>query len=442
MADIRDVHWGVERLTWAGSLRFTNQLRRTSEGLFRMIAEKPQPPPQVTLDFSRCTFTTEKIMLPLLPLVTYYREVYSVPFELVLPEDDTLARLFRNTNWAHYLDPDNFDDGDQQYARGHVPALHFSNDDDETHEPIRRRVLDLVASSANVDPTHLDAFDYALKEIMENVPAHAKSQVGGFLQATKYPTRNEVEFIIADAGCGIPSSLGYNDKDNGEEALRAAIEHGVTRDKERFYGNGLDVTYQLAAQSGGTFEINSNYSYLVLDRYQRTLRTETAQFPFWGTIIRCGIGLDDPDILPRVLEANQPAAVVRPTDPVIGNSEHNDGEEAEPQVEHELVSEHPRRVAFGDNPIVISVRGSVASTGVTPASAAQLRAQVVAMLDVIPVLALDFDGVEDVSTEFAHEIFYKLFSELGATRFISSVQILHIDRHVLDTALRGEPDRQ
>ena len=283
MPEPRDIYWGVERLTWTGAVLYPHQLRLTSTGLYQLIAEKTARyrPSHITLDFSLCTFTTETVMLPLLALIAYYRDVYVVDFTLILPTTDSVATLFRNANWAYHIDSDQFDESDAHYEGGHVPALRFSNDDDD-NEGMRRRILSLVASAAKLDPSHLDAFDYALKEIMENVPLHAESKVGGFLQATYFPRRHEVEFIVADVGRGIPDSLGFDSERDGEKALRRAISHGVTRNKGEFFGNGLEVTYQLAVKSSGTFEINSNYSLPVLRQKSKRDSNRERQAPLLG----------------------------------------------------------------------------------------------------------------------------------------------------------------
>ena len=46
----------------------------------------------VTLDFSVCDGITEAVMLPLMPIVTKYRERNDIEFRLIEPRDDGLRR--------------------------------------------------------------------------------------------------------------------------------------------------------------------------------------------------------------------------------------------------------------------------------------------------------------------------------------------------------------
>ena len=94
---------------------------------------------------------------------------------------------------------------------------------------------------------------------MDNVSSHAESPVGGFVQATAYLNQNSVEFVVADAGIGIPASMGMN---NHAAALLDVINEGVTRDKTRNAGNGLFGSYQVATLSHGSFEIRSGFGLL------------------------------------------------------------------------------------------------------------------------------------------------------------------------------------
>jgi anti-sigma regulatory factor (Ser/Thr protein kinase) len=104
----------------------------------------------------------------------------------------------------------------------------------------------------------LRALEWSVNEICDNVLNHSLSEIGGLFQFNLRRFSREVEFIVADAGIGIPNSLrsiankGWSD----EFALEQSIKQGVTRDPKFGQGNGLFGTYQIAALSGGTFHIS------------------------------------------------------------------------------------------------------------------------------------------------------------------------------------------
>ena len=249
----------------------------------------------VTLDFATCSAITQAVMLPLMPIVAQYRELQGIEFELIVPRDRGLARLFVNANWAHHIDPGNH--RANPYHGGHVPALRFLDDGANGQDAILAQVMELIVRHLDTSRDTLKAVEWSLGEIMENVPIHAESVVGGFVQATAFGKRNAVEFVVADAGIGIPASMGTADD---EAALRDAITEGVTRDRSSNAGNGLFGSYQIAVLSGGTFEICSSRGVL-----RRTgdgqLDTARPGASYPGTSVRCRIGLGDPELLGRAL---------------------------------------------------------------------------------------------------------------------------------------------
>ena len=67
-----------------------------------MVTEK-QGYQDAQLDFSGCNSVFEGFMLPIVALCEKC-QAEGVDIELVLPNDPVLAALFRNTNWAYYID--------------------------------------------------------------------------------------------------------------------------------------------------------------------------------------------------------------------------------------------------------------------------------------------------------------------------------------------------
>ena len=192
---------------------------------------------EVGLDFSRCDGVTEAVMLPFTALVVAQRH-QGVNFQLQLPDGaqrSSLARLFQNTNWAAFIDPASFQTR-PPYRGGHVSARQFFSHEDASS--VVDQALELALGNVpTVLRNDLSALEWAMQEITDNVPIHAQSEVGGFFQATAYAQGSSIEFVVADAGIGIPGSL--NGFAKPEEALLRAIEEGGTRDSTTNQGNGL-----------------------------------------------------------------------------------------------------------------------------------------------------------------------------------------------------------
>ncbi len=79
----------------------------------------------VILDFSQCEAAFPNGMIPLLPSVDALRRE-AIDVSVKLPEASELARLFRNANWAHFLDPAAHEKSDTVHDR-HLAAQRFTN---------------------------------------------------------------------------------------------------------------------------------------------------------------------------------------------------------------------------------------------------------------------------------------------------------------------------
>ena len=350
----------------------------------------------LTLDFSTCTGITQAVMLPLIPIVTTCRERRGIRFDLVLPSDEALSRLFVNTNWAHHIDPEAFEPN--VYRGGHVPALRFEDDGAYGQDAILARVMELILRNLETSRDTLKAVEWSLGEIMENVPIHAESPVGGFVQATAFSDGNAVEFVVADGGVGIAESMGAGDD---ESALTDAITEGVTRDPQRNAGNGLFGSYQVAVLSGGAFELRSGKGVLWRSG-DGDLNTVQSTAPYPGTSVRCRIGLGDPGLLGRALRfrgrSHDP-----PRDYLKREYEDHDG----------LLILNMKEKASGD---FGSRRGG-----------RRIRRMVRNLLQARPRVVLDFEGVGIITSSFADEFFGRLFVTMGPRAFMTRLRLINVD---------------
>ena len=335
-------------------------------------------------------------MLPLIPIVTHYRERSDVGFRLIEPRDKGLGRLFVNANWAHYIAPNDYHQN--LHVGGHVPALRFGDDGDESQGEILDRIMDLILSRLKTGRDTLKAVEWSLGEIMDNVSNHAESPVGGFVQATAYLNDNSVEFVVADAGIGIPASMRMDDH---AAALRDVINEGVTSDKTRNAGNGLFGSYQVATLSHGSFEIRSGLGLLYRTGAGKLVNQSIAA-PYQGTAVRCRIGLEERGLLDKALRFRD-----EPHDPPFDYIERkfeNDGGELTVEMKDEA------RRDFGSRQGGRRIRGMLEN-----------------LLRERRTIVLDFSGVGVISSSFADEVFGRLFVEMGPRAFMKRIEISNVD---------------
>jgi anti-sigma regulatory factor (Ser/Thr protein kinase) len=256
---------------------------------------------EITLDFHACTAAFAPSILALSAQVMKLRTT-GVSFELILPNDTELARHFRNTNWAHLLDPGQHP-ASQFRGFTQVPATHFTNDVEQRNS-VYKIIDGILGAIPNLDRRELAALEWSVNEITDNVLVHAQSPIGGLVQLSTFlRAKKRVEYIVADAGLGICRTLrqSHPEVTSDVEALRQAIREGVTRDKEIGQGNGLFGSYQICSQSMGYFHLESGVGKLAFSE-RMGLRVTTERIPFDGTLVAAQINFSDPNLLAEALK--------------------------------------------------------------------------------------------------------------------------------------------
>ena len=111
----------------------------------------------------------------------------------------------------------------------------------------------------------IDAFEWTVNEVMDNVLQHSKSQFG-YIACTA--TNNQhISVAVYDNGIGILKSFQgsqYRFK-TSEDAIVAAMKEGTTRDKNIGQGNGLWGMSKLVANNKGLLNISSDGAIIAID---------------------------------------------------------------------------------------------------------------------------------------------------------------------------------
>lgn len=357
----------------------------------------------VVLDLSKCSAAFQNSMLSVCAQILAYR-ADGVSFELVPPENAELRNLFRNTNWGHFLDPDRFEPSS---FRGHtrVAATQYRNPE-EQFEAVNRIVNVMLGAVPELQRQDFAAFEWAVNEITDNVLVHSNSSIGGLVQVSTFVKfRKRVQFVVADAGIGIPASLrgGVPGIGSDTEALDRAIREGVTRDASIGQGNGLFGSYRICSKSKGEFLVDSGHARLRFTPGSG-LSIENQNVPYRGTLVVATIDFSDPSLLEDALQFKgvkyEPSGVVE-----LRYTFNPDGD-----VLFRLIDECS---AFGSR-----VSGKPVRTKLL---------NLVNMSD--GVVCVDFAGVPLVSSSFADEAIGKLFLALGPVAFMQRVRL----HNMLDT---------
>lgn len=394
----RTIEWENNKISITGEVA-ARELRTFASALYQLTERRGYK--DIRLDFSDCSRVFEAFMLPAVALCEK-RQSEGLDINLILPNDPSLSGLFRNANWAYFIDPRRYKESNYQGTQ-HVPAIRYRTPD-EQDGAVDRAIDAILSSISGFDRGRLKALEWALSEITDNVLNHAETPHGGFLQVSAFPETSNVEFIVADAGIGIPESLGIFDH---KRALEEAIKEGVTRDKSTNAGNGLFGSYKIAVESGGSFQLHSGSSSLLASAGDQLRMVNDRPRRFPGTSVLARIDCTKEGLLEEALRFND-----QPHDPPFDYVERKYESIIEGEMSINLTEETS---SFGSREAGKSVKKKITN-----------------LLQVNPnsVLNIDFQDVPIVSSSFADEVFGRLFAELGPIGFMKLIRLKNIDKTV------------
>jgi anti-sigma regulatory factor (Ser/Thr protein kinase) len=398
------------KLFFQGAFGLQN-LHRPLAGLHQAVHEAGYQ--DVVLDFSQCEAAFPAPMLALCAQVVklHYE---GIDFSLILPQNYELQRLFRNANWAYFLDPKKHD---PSTFRGYtqIPATLYATAEDQ-HKAVNRIVNAILGAIPDIARKDFAALEWAINELTDNVLVHSQSPVGGLVQVSTFKrNKKRVIFIVADAGIGIPNSLrqGHPEITSDADALDKAIREGVTRDKSVGQGNGLFGTYQICSRSGSFFQVESGYGKL---RFSETggLKIGLEDIPYEGTLVVAEIDFSVPDLLQEALQFN--GRTHEPTDYV---ELHYENAEAN----HVVFKVSAEATSFGSRVAGKPLRNRLGNLA--------------RMCPTQPVL-VDFSDVALISSSFADEFIGKLFVSFGPIEFMKRFRLVGVSptvQQLIDRAI-------
>ncbi len=348
--------------------------------------------PELTLDLSSIPTAFPGAVLPLVVLCRDLRG-RDVDVRLILPEAPHLGLLFRNANWAHLIDPNNF--GEEAFKSGHnLPATEYRSSTDQ--QAVVSLAVDLLLEEAHIDRPLLAGLEWCLNEVTDNVLVHAKDPSGGVVHVTRF--ESSVQIVVCDAGLGIAASMRaqFPDLDDDVAAAQEALLPGVTSGPGQ--GNGLAGIKSIADLAGGKITILTNSALGLIsgsgldNRAEWKTVFEHVSFP--GTALSLQLPLDIHLDLREALSFQSP--------------------DWEP---YDLIDS---RYETGHEGGTFEIRIAKERRGAGSREAGRaLRTKVENLLssDGDARVHIDFDGVAMISSSFADEFLGKLRAELGPEAF-------------------------
>jgi anti-anti-sigma regulatory factor len=247
----------------------------------------------------------------------------------------------------------------------------------------------------------LSALNWCLYEVLDNVFQHSKSETG-FFMAQLLKTSRRLLFSVADAGIGVHRSFYLGKKyhpPTAFDSLTLAVRQGVSSTGDR-RGNGLFGLKGVIEANGGQLDISSGRAYLRISPGGIDGRNGNGSGLIIDndhhcTIVDFSLDVSTPVDLGEVLGG--PVIDAR-----LEQIENVEGEHVIPLIEH------------------------AQGTG-TRAAAERLRNYLINYINEgAPVLVLDFDGVEMVSSSFADETIGKLAQRFGFIGFTQKFRMVNM----------------
>lgn len=247
----------------------------------------------------------------------------------------------------------------------------------------------------------IQGIDWCINETMDNVFVHSGGS-SGYAMAQYFPTNGHFAFCVFDTGIGILNSFHQKNSKhnpaNGLDAITLALQEKVTSDETTGQGNGMWGLSQIVKENNGSFTVCSSgakYQY----RFGQEKVTQHGEFnlgPIHGTTyiefqVDCSKQIDIAKALNYYL----------PMD--FWEDQHTDDFDR----------------------IVIKIAEESSGTG-TRIAGNQMRTLAMNLLREQHNIAIDFLGVNFISSSYADELIGKLVAEIGFVQFCKRVSIENI----------------
>ncbi|OFX28142.1 MAG: hypothetical protein A2033_08505 [Bacteroidetes bacterium GWA2_31_9] len=321
--------------------------------------------------------------VPVAGYLHYFREELNVDFEFI-----NVPTYLRK---IHFLSPDDINKTTTGIGTNFLDRVWLFHTSSDVHLLVNG-FLSSIRKSCTVEEGILQACEWGLNEIMDNVIQHSNQNVG-FIMAQVLKDSQILKVSIFDYGQGIYESLRntkYKPR-HASDAISLAVQEGVTRDKKIGQGNGMWGLYNIINLNDGTLQITSGNG--GLNFVNRTKTTESYQGIIMLSSKQQSTAINFDIRLNNSISMKEALGGYEPIDMFIEN----------------LEDEFDR--------IVYKIIEQSSGTG-TRQSGERIRNEIVNIYKSSkkPVI-LDFQGIGIIASSFADELIGKLVQELGLFQF-------------------------
>ena len=271
-------------------------------------------------------------------------------------------------------------------------------------KPTVDAIVDLVIHQFENARAFIPALEWAVNEIVDNIIIHSETKAPGAVCAQYYPKKHQLHIGICDMGRGIKDALStsYSPADH-EEAIKLALQRGITRDKEVGQGNGLAGSDTILKANKGDFKLWSGNT-----MYHSPMGRK-AHFKKWS-VTPPGTGAN------LIMDTRKPVDL----------SKTFIGESAWSYIDAEC-----ERIATEGG---LKIVEECVNTG-TREPAKALRQKIVNLLpDFEGQFVIDFFDVRSASSSFLDELLGRLALHIGANEFRRKIAISNATKTILDQA--------
>ncbi len=375
--------------------------------------EKRRPYDVLTLDFQSVMKPYSNGMLPLIATITDMR-LRGYKVKIVLPNDNNVRKLFRSTNWAYYLSPQEHPKSESIHDR-HLVTKQFV--DYKELAGITNDFMDVILRSMPIPKDIFSALEWSINEICDNVINHSQSKIGGFIEIITFPKNEQIAFTVADVGKGILNTLkeGIPTLRTDLQAIGEAIKAGVTRNKEFGQGNGLAGSLRITTMSNGSLDITSGTG--------RFYSTATDNHKFEGVQNQYYNGTS----VSGVIRMNKSFSIIKALD--FGGP-----------IPYTPVNIIDLNYEMEDQDCLLIIMKNETTGFGTRSAGRQLKIKTINLITSKPnyPIFVDWSGIPVISSSFADEYMGKLFLELGPLNFSALIRNNNMEllvRQLLDKAI-------
>jgi len=344
----------------------------------------------LVLDFDKVDACYPNAVVPVAGIIRYYQEELGVDFEIINE---------RHVERTNMLNPISYK-SENRYVLNRVWTFSSS---EEVAKIVDAYIAELQ-KSAQFYKGVLNAIEWSLNEVLDNVIQHSKTGFG-YVMGQLHQNSKNIAFTVFDSGQGIYNSMKDSEHHprTDIDAITMAIKEEVTRDKRIGQGNGLFGLHSIVKQGKGKLVITSGRgSYTFNNGDVRTydrLPYISIQPP--GTIVDFQLNYAEDMSLDKAL-------VFR-------------GQQ------YEMINIHFDDLEDDYGRIVYKVSERSEGTG-TRDSAIRVKNEIHNILsEKQQPITLDFTGVAVVSSSFADELIAKLFLSLGLFQFNNLIRLKGLD---------------